>query len=128
MGVSRQTVHVWLARYEAGGLEALGDRSYRPVACPHRRSPELEAMVLELRRWKPYWARRLAFELTNKGVDPAPSDSAVYRSLVRARVVQPVTRQRRRETWKRWERAARWSCGRWTSSVASCSPCGPKAV
>ena len=29
-GVSRKTVHVWLARYEAGGLENLGDRSHRP--------------------------------------------------------------------------------------------------
>ena len=25
--VSRQTLHTWLARYEAGGLEALGDGS-----------------------------------------------------------------------------------------------------
>jgi transposase len=25
--VSRQTVHTWLTRYEAGGLEALGDGS-----------------------------------------------------------------------------------------------------
>jgi transposase len=28
-GVSRQTMHAWLARYEAGGLEALKDRSHR---------------------------------------------------------------------------------------------------
>ncbi|MGZ8758091.1 MAG: helix-turn-helix domain-containing protein, partial [Aeromicrobium sp.] len=26
-GVSRQTVHAWLVRYESGGLEALTDRS-----------------------------------------------------------------------------------------------------
>lgn len=26
-GVSRQTMHTWLRRYEAGGLEALADRS-----------------------------------------------------------------------------------------------------
>src|SRR3954454_14029062 len=32
--VSRQTVHDWLANYEAGGLENLGDRSHRPGACP----------------------------------------------------------------------------------------------
>ena len=35
-GVSRKTLHVWLARYEAGGLEGLADRSHRPVACPDR--------------------------------------------------------------------------------------------
>lgn len=34
-GVSRQTVHAWLARYEAEGLDGLVDRSHRPVSCPH---------------------------------------------------------------------------------------------
>ena len=28
MGVSRQTLHSWLARYEASGLEGLVDRSH----------------------------------------------------------------------------------------------------
>ena len=32
--VSRQTVHVWLARYEEGGLEALAERSHRPEHSP----------------------------------------------------------------------------------------------
>ena len=31
VGVSRQTVHSWLARYEAEGLEGLVDRSHRPA-------------------------------------------------------------------------------------------------
>jgi transposase InsO family protein len=58
-----------------------------------------------MRRARPYWgARRLAVELAKKGVDPVPSESAVYRCLLRAGVIQPVTRQRRREMWKRWER------------------------
>src|SRR2546428_5016454 len=69
--------------------------------------PPVEAMVLEMRRSHAYWgARRIAFELARKRVEPAPSESAVYRCLVRAAVIDPVTRQRRRETWKRWERGA----------------------
>lgn len=36
VGVSRQTLHVWLARYEAEGLAGLADRSYRPASCPHQ--------------------------------------------------------------------------------------------
>src|SRR2546429_298516 len=36
VGVSRQTLHTWLARYEAQGLEGLVDRSHRPVSCPHQ--------------------------------------------------------------------------------------------
>ena len=36
VGVSRQTLHAWLARYEAEGLEGLVNRSHRPVSCPHQ--------------------------------------------------------------------------------------------
>lgn len=62
-------------------------------------------MVLEMRRAHAYWgARRIAFELARKRVESAPSESAVYRCLVRAAVIDPMTRRRRRETWKRWER------------------------
>jgi transposase len=69
--VSRQTVHTWLSRYEAGGLEELGDRSHRPASCPQQISGELEAMVLELRRWKPYWGpHSLVLELARRKVAP----------------------------------------------------------
>jgi len=106
-GVHRQTLHRWLARYEGDGLEGLTNRSHRPAHCPHQTPPSVEAMVLEMRRSHPYWgARRIAFELARKRVEPAPSESAVYRCLVRAAVIDPVTRQRRREAWKRWERGA----------------------
>jgi transposase InsO family protein len=105
--VSPRSMHRWLARYEGEGLEGLGDRSHRPAHCPHQTSPAVEAMVLEMRRSHPYWgARRIAFELNRKQVEAAPSESAVYRCLVRAGVIDPMTRRRRRETWKRWERAA----------------------
>lgn len=85
VGVSRQTVHAWLARYEAEGLEGLADRSHRPVSCPHQIPAVVEAAVVELRRSRPYWGpRRLVFELGRRGVEPVPSESAVYRALVRA--------------------------------------------
>src|SRR6201747_1604391 len=50
VGVSRQTLHSWLARYEAEGLEGLADRSHRPASCPHQMPAEVEARLLELRR------------------------------------------------------------------------------
>ena len=103
--VSRRTLHRWLGRYEGDGLEGLGDRSHRPAHCPHQMPAAIEVMVLEMRRAHAYWgARRIAFELRRKGLEPAPSESAVYRCLVRAAVIDPVTRRRRRESWKRWER------------------------
>ena len=103
--VSRQTVHTWLGRYEAGGLEELADRSHRPASYPHQMSAELEAMVLELRRWKPYWGpRSLVLELARRQVAPVPSELAVYRCLARSGLIDPSRRHRRLQSWKRWER------------------------
>lgn len=105
--VSRQTLHAWLARYERAGLEGLSDRSHRPGRCPHQMPAAVEARVLEMRRARPFWGpRRIRVELARAGVDPLPSESAVYRALVRAGVVDPVRRQRRSEVFKRWERGA----------------------
>jgi len=106
VGVSRQTLHSWLARYEAEGLEGLVDRSHRPVSCPHQMPADVEAVMLELRRSRPYWGpRRLVFELAKRAVVPVPSESAVYRALVRAQMIEPHLRDRRSRKWKRWERA-----------------------
>src|SRR6202162_820288 len=106
-GISRRTMHRWLARYESDGLEGLTNRSPRPAQKPHQMPPRVEAMVLEMRRSHPYWgARRIAYELAGKRVERAASESAVYRCLVRAAVIDPVSRQRRRESWKRWGRCA----------------------
>ena len=107
VGVSRQTLHTWLARYEAEGLEGLVDRSHRPVSCPHQMPAEVEAELLELRRSRPYWGpRRLVFELAKRGVRPVPSESAAYRALVRAAMIDPDVRDRRSRKWKRWERGS----------------------
>jgi transposase InsO family protein len=107
VGVSRQTLHSWLARYEEAGLEGLVDRSHRPAHCPHQMPAEVEAALLELRRSRPYWgAKRLVFELAKRHVSPLPSESAAYRALVRAQMIDPNLRDRRSRKWKRWERAA----------------------
>jgi len=107
VGVSRQTLHAWLARYEAEGLEGLTDRSHRPASCPHQMPADVEAMLLELRRSRPYWGpRRLVFELAKRGAAAVPSESAVYRALVRAGMIDAVRRDQRARKWKRWERGA----------------------
>lgn len=103
--VSRQTVHGWLARYETSGLDGLSDRSHRPRVCPHQMPATVEVAVLAMRRAHPGWgARRIRFELAKKGMDPAPSESAVYRCLVRSGVIDPQARRRRTDRFKRWER------------------------
>jgi transposase InsO family protein len=103
--VSRQSVHSWLRRYEQGGLGGLADRSRRPESCPHQVSAEIEAMVCELRRDHPRWGPlRLAHELAGKGVVPAPSRMSVYRVLVRHGLIEPGTRRRPKDSYRRWER------------------------
>src|SRR5215207_7928644 len=106
-GVSRQSVHAWLAKYEAEGLAGLEDHSHRPRSSPVQMPADVEALVLELRREHRGWGpRRLVHELSRRGVDPVPSESGVYRALRRAGVIEPGARRRRKDTWKRWERAA----------------------
>jgi hypothetical protein len=48
-GVARKTMHVWLAKYEAGGLEGLADGSHRPRSCPHQMPTPVEVALTELR-------------------------------------------------------------------------------
>jgi transposase-like protein len=57
VGVSRQSLHSWLARYRQGGLAGLADRSQRPWSSPNRASPEIQARVCELHRDHARWAR-----------------------------------------------------------------------
>ena len=105
IGVSRQTLHSWLARYEAEGLEGLADRSHRPVSCLHQMPAVVEAALLELRRSRPCWGlRRLVFELARRGVVPVPSESAAYRALVRAAMIDPGLRDRLRTEQVRLQR------------------------
>lgn len=102
-GVSRQSVHAWLAKYEAGGLENLGDGSHRPRSCPHQMDAGVEVEIAVLRRRHPSWGpRRLVFELAKQGI--TVSESAVYRALVRGNLIDPAARRPRDRKWKRWAR------------------------
>jgi transposase InsO family protein len=104
-GISRQTMHAWLSKYETGGLEGLGDRSRRPRSCPHQMSAPAEVALVDLRRAHPSWGpRRLSFELGKRGM--VVSESAAYRALARLNLIDPAARRPRDRKWKRWERGA----------------------
>jgi len=105
LGVSRQSVHTWLTRYDEGGLAALADRSHRPNGCAHQLGPELEALICEMRRQHPGWGpRRIEYELVKKSVAPMPSRSSIYRCLKRHSLIDLRRKRRRREEFRRWER------------------------
>ena len=105
-GVARQTVHGWLRRYATDGLAGLVDRSSKPDSCPHQTPVEVEARIVEMRRAHPGWGpRTIVYHLGREGVDPVPSRSAIYRALIRHKLVDPQQRKRRRSDYKRWERS-----------------------
>jgi len=93
-GVSRQTMHAWLARYEADGLEGLANLSHRPAHCPHQMAAAVEVELLEMRRAKPYWgARRLGIGTEAQGRTagavqvsylPLPGSSRGHRPIAEA--------------------------------------------
>ena len=88
-GVSRQSVHRWLQRYEEGGLAALAERSHRPKSCPHQMPATVEARILELRRSTRLGPIRLRHQLERERVKELPSLLAIYRALVRHHLIEP---------------------------------------
>jgi len=75
-GVSRQTVHKWLARCDAEGELGLHDRSSRPQRSPRRIPVGWQALILELRR-----SRMTAVQIGQRLKLPR---SSVARELARA--------------------------------------------
>jgi transposase InsO family protein len=105
-GVTRQTVHRWLRRYAAAGLEGLSDASSRPASCPHQLPAHVEERIVELRREHRGWGpSTLRHRLAREGALPLPSRSSVYRCLVRRGLIEPQKRRRRRGDYRRWERS-----------------------
>jgi transposase InsO family protein len=103
-GVSRQSVHTWLARYRQEGIAGLEDRSHQVHHHPWRIPAEIEEAICELRRGHPKWGpRRLVFEMDRRGHGRV-TRSSVYRTLVRNGLLEPRSRRRRRKDYRRWER------------------------
>lgn len=113
-GVSRQWVHVLLARYHAGGLDAVEPRSHRPRSNPRQTPPQLAERIVELRR-----------ELTTAGLDagpvsiatqlkregrPVPSTSTIRRILHAAGLITPAPRKRPRSSYRRFQAAQPNEC------------------
>ena len=62
-GCSINTVRRWLRRYEEDSVESLKDLPRTPKHCPHKTPPELEELVVELRKRTRYFGpRRLKME------------------------------------------------------------------
>jgi transposase InsO family protein len=118
VGVSRQSLHTWVARYLLDGVGGLADRTHRPASCPHQASASVEARVAEMRREHPRWgARRIRLELLRSpgpwSTRPkseamvgmvVPSTATINRILRRKQLVTPRPRKRPRDSYVRFER------------------------
>jgi transposase len=54
-GISRKTGYKIFDRYKEHGLEALTDRCRRPIRYANRLPPQIESLILTIKREKPHW-------------------------------------------------------------------------
>jgi transposase InsO family protein len=101
-GVHRSWIYKLLARYRAGGLEALEPRSRAPRSCPHRTPAEVVEAILALRKQlaaegHDCGAATIAYHLAHE-VDRVPSVSTIWRILRREGLVVPQPQKRPRSS------------------------------
>jgi transposase len=98
-GVSRKTGYKIFGRYKEHGLEALSDRSRRPVRYANQLPAPIEAMVVAFKQEKPHWGARKIRELLVRrlaGDVRVPAKSTIHAVLHRHGLVQVPGRPRRR--------------------------------
>ena len=99
-GISRKTGYKIFERYQQHGLEALSDRSRRPVRYANQLPDVIEQMIVRAKRNKPHWgARKIRERLVRQlaGDVRVPAISTVHAVLDRHGLVKHV-RPRRRAT------------------------------
>jgi transposase InsO family protein len=110
-GVHRATVHRWVARYLAGQLAGLADRSHRPRSSPGQAAEAVEVAVAEMRREHPRWgSRRIRLEMLRKPAPRSPeglvvpSERTIDRILARQGLARARPRKRPKDSYVRFER------------------------
>jgi transposase InsO family protein len=106
-GVHRSWIYKLLARYRAGGYEALEPRSRRPRSCKHETPPEIVGAIVELRselerHGHDAGAETIAYHLAQAHED-VPSVSTIWRILRREGLVLAEPQKRPRSSLTRFE-------------------------
>lgn len=100
-GVSRKTGYKIFDRYKEHGLEALTDRSRRPVRYANQLPAQIESLIVAAKRDKPHWGARKIRELLVRrlaGDVRIPAKSTIHAVLHRHGLVKPIGRPRQRAT------------------------------
>lgn len=100
-GISRKTGYKIFNRYKESGFEALSDRSRRPVRYANQLPPQIESLIVSLKREKPHWGARKIRELLVRRLDGdvrIPAKSTIHTVLHRHSLVKGIGRRRHRAT------------------------------
>ena len=95
-GISRKTGYKIFQRYKDHGLEALTDRSRRPVRYANQLPPQIEAEIVQLKRHKPHWGARKIREKLLRSLRSevrVPAVSTVHAVLDRHNLVKRMPRR-----------------------------------
>src|SRR5712675_3440805 len=87
-GISRKTGYKIFERYKEHGLEALTDRSRRPVRYANQLPRQIESLIVAAKRDKPHWGARKIRELLVRRLDGdirVPAKSTIHRGHWHAR-------------------------------------------
>jgi transposase InsO family protein len=98
-GISRKTGYKVFDRYKECGLEALTDRSRRPVRYANQLPSQIESLIVTLKTEKPHWGARKIRELLVRRLDGdirIPAKSTIHVVLHRHGLVKTPGRPRRR--------------------------------
>jgi transposase InsO family protein len=98
-GVSRKTGYKVFDRYKEHGLEALTDRSRRPVRYANQLPSQIESLIVTFKRDKPHWGARKIRELLVRKLDGdirVPANSTIHAVLHRHGLVKALRRPRHR--------------------------------
>jgi transposase InsO family protein len=98
-GISRKTGYKIFTRYRQSGLEALSDRSRRPVRYANQLPPQIETLIVTLKRQRPHWGARKIRELLVRRLDQdvrIPAKSTIHAVLHRHGLVKAIRRPRPR--------------------------------
>src|SRR6267154_427909 len=90
-GISRKTGYKLIDRYKEQGLEALSDRSRRPVRYANQLPEQIEGLIVRLKAEKPHWGARKIGELLVRRLDGdirVPAKSTVHAVLDRHGLVK----------------------------------------
>lgn len=97
-GISRKTGYKIFNRYKDEGLEALTDRSRRPVRYANQLPVQIERLIVESKREKPHWGARKIRELLVRklaGDVRIPARSTVHAVLDRHGLVSQARKRNR---------------------------------